>query len=303
MSAQFGRWNLDGKPVDCRYLEQVGGALEPYGPDGAHSYSDKYVSILYHAFHTTRESHREVQPHICSSGAIITWDGRLDNRADLISDLRYALPVDSTDVAIVSKAFEKWGTNCFGKLIGDWAISIWDPGARFLLLANDPIGVRHLYYIFDQTHIAWSTVLGPLVWFADKTPEFSEEYIAGWLSIFPATHLTPWRGIYAVPPSSFVLLKPGKRAVARYWDFDADSKIRCRSDAEYEEQFRSVFENAVRRRLRSGRTQRRARFLIDCLHGRQDHRFRCRRDSSRRYDLLLRRLRTKLERTSLFHAS
>lgn len=253
MSVQFGRWNLDGKPVDRTYLKKVEETLAPYGPDGGTSFVSVNLAILYYAFHTTKESHLEVQPHISPSGTLITWDGRLDNRADLISELRGSLTVNATDVAIAAKAFENWGTNCFGKLIGDWAISISNPVERSLVLAKDPVGTRHLYYSFDRNEITWSTVLDPLVRLAGKTFELDEEYIAGWLSMFPATHLTPYVGICSVPPSSLVLVRRGRRAVTKYWDFNSNTEIRFGRDAEYEEHFRIVLENAVRRRLRSDR--------------------------------------------------
>jgi asparagine synthase (glutamine-hydrolysing) len=41
--------------------------------------------------------------------------------------------------------------------------------------------------------------------------------------------------------------------VSKYWDFDPGKKIRYRTDAEYEEQFRTVFAKAVQRCLRSDR--------------------------------------------------
>jgi len=251
MSVQFGRWNFEGQPAAPDYIEKVSVTLAPYGPDSNESYSKGGVEILYRAFHTTKESHRESQPHISLSGAVITWDGRLDNRAELISDLRDAATSNTTDVAIVSAAYEKWRTNFLARLIGDWALSIWNPNNRSLILAKDPIGTRHLYYLIDKDHIAWSTVLDPLVLFGGKTFSLSEEYIAGWLSLFPATHLTPCVGVHSVPPSSSVLLKPGKHVVSKYWDFDPDKKIRYRTEAEYEEHFRSVFAEAVRRSLRS----------------------------------------------------
>ena len=253
MSVQFGTWNLDGKPVDCRGLERVGAVLAPYGPDGGSSYADKNIAILYYAFHATKESCRETQPHISPSGAVITWDGRLDNHAELITELRDSLTITSTDVAIVAAAYEKWGIDCFGKLIGDWALSIWNSDNRTLVLAKDPIGTRHLYYSFDNNQVAWSTILDPLIRLAGKTFALNEEYIAGWFSMFPAVHLTPCVGIHSVPPSSSVLLRPGKHAVSKYWDFDPKNKIRYRTDAEYEEHFRVVFAKAVQRKLRSDR--------------------------------------------------
>ncbi|MGC0775702.1 MAG: hypothetical protein WCD68_00740, partial [Candidatus Acidiferrum sp.] len=251
MSIQFGRWNFDGKPVDRHYLEKVSPLISPHGPDGAGSYSKGDISILYRAFHTTEESRRESQPHVTSSGFILTWDGRLDNRAELIGRLRDLVTVHSTDVEIVSAAFEYWWEDSLSMLIGDWALSIWNPHTRSLTLAKDPIGTRHLYYACDDKQVSWSTILDPLVLLAGKTFALCEEYIAGWFSFFPAAHLTPYVGIHSVPPSSSVLIRPGKHIVSKYWDFDPSKRIRYRTDGEYEEHFRTVFAEAVRRRLRS----------------------------------------------------
>jgi asparagine synthase (glutamine-hydrolysing) len=251
VSIQFGRWNLNGEPVDRNYLEKVKHAITTHGPDDSGSYSNGSVTILYSAFHTTKESRCESQPHVTPSGAILTWDGRLDNRAELISRLRKVLTISSTDVQIAAAAFEEWGSDCLAKLIGDWALSIWDPRDRCLFFAKDPIGTRHLYYSFDNSQVSWSTILDPLVLFAGSTFKLCEEYIAGCFSSFPAAHLTPYVGIHAVPPSSCVLLRPGVHTVCKYWDFDPGKTLRYRTDAEYEDHFRTVFSEAVRRRLRS----------------------------------------------------
>jgi asparagine synthase (glutamine-hydrolysing) len=267
MSVQFGIWNFEDQPPAPDCIEKVSAALAPYGPDSNESYSKGGVRILYRAFHTTKESHREKQPCISPSGAVITWDGRLDNRADLISELgpsviattaRDLLSSPPTDVAIVAAAYEKWGAKCLGKLIGDWALSIWSPRERSVLLAKDPIGTKHLYYSFDDKQLTWSTILDPLVLFAGKTFEICEEYIAGWFAImFPAAHLTPYVGIRAIPPSCSVLLKPGRSGtnhiITKYWDFDPGKRVHYRTDAEYEEHFRAALATAVERRLRSDR--------------------------------------------------
>ena len=257
MSIQFGRWNFEGQLPAPDYIEQVTATLSPYGPDSNESYSKAGVTILYRAFHTTKESRREKQPYISPSGSVITWDGRLDNRADLIRELADSLTITSTDVAIVAAAYEKWGSNCFAKLIGDWALSIWNPSDCSLILAKDFIGTRHLYYSIDKDHVTWSTILDPLVLFAGKTFSICQEYIAGWFSYFPDAHLTPYVGVNGVPPSSFVrlrLLKDDiKHHITKYWDFDPCKRIRYRSDAEYEEHFRVALTTAVQRRLRSDR--------------------------------------------------
>lgn len=251
MSVQFGKCNLDGRPIDPQELEEIRPILTPYGPDGEGYITDGNVGIVYRAFHTTKESRKEDQPHVSGSGTVVTWDGRIDNREELVQLLGHTISPEPTDLQIVSAAYERWGTNCFAKLVGDWAVSVWNPRDQTLTLAKDFLGTRHLYYRVERAQVTWCTILDPLVLFSENTFPLCEEYLAGWLSFFPATHLTAYSGIHSVPPSSFALISSRKQTIRKYWGFDPESVVTCKSDAEYEEQFRFVFANAVRRRLRS----------------------------------------------------
>lgn len=250
MSAQFGRWNFDGKPPAPEYLGKVESVLKMYGPDSSATYADSDLTMLYCAYHTTKESGREAQPTVTPLGSVMTWDGRLDNRTELIAELG-CLTSESTDIAIVAEAYDRWGANSFAKLVGDWAISVWNPRDRSVILAIDPLGTRHLYYSLERSEVNWCTVLDPLILFAKKSFSICEDYIAGWFSYFPAADLTPYVGIQAVPPSSAVSIRAGIRSIRKYWEFDPSKSIRHGSDAEYEDHFRTVFAEAIRRRLRS----------------------------------------------------
>lgn len=247
MSAQYGRWNFDG--AGSVPSEQTRRLLAPYGPDAEGIYTGHGIGILFRAFMTTEESTAERQPLILSSGAVVTWDGQLDNREDLVRALGDRVSVVDNDVAIVLAAYERWKSGCFGKLVGDWAVSIWSPQEKSILLARDFVGAKQLYYRVDGDSVTWSTVLDPLVFGRDLA--LDEEYIAGWLSSFPAPHLTPYAEIHAVPPASLIRFTPKGHTVRRYWEFDGTKRIRYPSDGEYEEHFRAVFGQSIRRRLRS----------------------------------------------------
>ena len=251
MSVQFGKCNFDGVPVDPGDLDKVRPLLAPYGPDGEGCICKDNLAILFLAFHTTKESRREIQPHVSQSGALLTWDGRLDNREELIRRLGGGISVTSTDLEIVAAAYGHWGTDSLAKLIGDWTLSIWDAKNRCLILAKDFIGTRQLFYSVEKDHVSWCTILDPLVLLAGHSFELHKEYVASWLACFPAPQLTPYVGIHSVPPSSFVRLETDKRTIVRYWDFDPGKRVRFGTDAEYEENFREVFSSSVRRRLRS----------------------------------------------------
>ena len=251
MSAQFGRWHFEGAPSTTLYMEKVRTLLRPYGPDGEGSFSKEGINVLYRAFHTTTEARQETQPCILSDGAVLTWDGRLDNRKELVDEMRPSVSMRDGDVSIAAAAYARWGTDCFPRILGDWAMAIWNPRKRVLVLAKDFLGTRHLYYSIESDHVRWSTLFDPLVLLAEKEPALHEEYFAGWFSGFPAAHLTPYAGIHAVPPGCSVTIAPGKHIVSKYWDFDGSKRILHRGDAEYEEQFRTLFAESVRRRLRS----------------------------------------------------
>lgn len=251
MSLQFGLCNLRAAPVDPEYITRVRSLASPYSPDGHQEYSGLGINVLYAPFHTTKANLSENQPCITKSGAVVTWDGRLDNRNEILQMLGDVLEFDSADSSIAATAYELLGTRCFAKLVGDWTISIWDGSSRSLILAKDAIGVRHLYYAVEREQVRWGTLLDPLVLFADHSYPPNEEYVAGWLSFFPAAHLTPYEGIHSVPPASFVLLTRETQRVTQYWNFDSRRKIRYGTDREYEEHFVSVFADSIRRRLQS----------------------------------------------------
>ena len=109
MSVQAGIWNFDGRPVDRKLLADFSESLKQQGPDGESSYVDGSIALLYRPFHTTAESRREKQPYVSHRGFILTWDGRLDNRDELIAELRSDLEAEPTDVAIVAAAFDRLG--------------------------------------------------------------------------------------------------------------------------------------------------------------------------------------------------
>src|SRR5437764_204781 len=106
MSVQAGSWNFDGRPVDRKLLADFSESLKQQGPDGESSYVEGSTAMLYRPFHTTAESRREKQPHFSRRGFVLTWDGRLDNRDDLIAEFRDYLEADPTDVEIVAAAFD-----------------------------------------------------------------------------------------------------------------------------------------------------------------------------------------------------
>jgi asparagine synthase (glutamine-hydrolysing) len=251
MSVQIGIWNVDGKPVDKNSLSDISQQLSSYGPDGESLHLMGPFGILFRPFHTTLESRLEQQPYVSASGKVVIWDGRLDNRDELISRVGAPLRNGSTDLAIFSAVFDLWNTDCFSQVIGDWAVTIWDPIDKKLILARDYVGIRHLFYYPGPNTIAWCSHLAGLVPLA-RDLTICDEYIAGYFAFHPAAHLTPYEEIASVPPGGYVTIKrDGTIRSQIYWALDTSRNTYLRTDLEYEEQYRFLFRKAVQRRLRT----------------------------------------------------
>lgn len=251
MSAIGGIINFDGGPVDANLLTQLSANLQSYGPDGGSDVRWNSVGVVYRAFHTNVESRTERQPLISHTGCILAWDGRLDNREELITLLHDQLSTDRSDNAIVMAAYHKWATTFPQRIIGDFAFSLWDPASRTLLLARDPVGARLLFYYVDKNRLIWSSRLESLLEVPGIKLEINDEYVAGYLSLHPGEGLTPYKNIYAVPPAHLAIVRDGKVVCRRFWGLDPDKEIRYRTDREYEEHFLALLSEAVRTRLRA----------------------------------------------------
>ena len=251
MSAIGGIINLNGAPVDAEFLARLGDDLQSYGPDGGLEVRQDSIGIVYRAFHTNLESRLERQPladqHLC----ILAWDGRLDNREELITLLHDELRGDCSDSAIVLAAYHKWNLAFPQRIIGDFAFSLWDPASRTLLLARDPVGARLLFYYVDTNRFIWASRLEALLEFPGIELEINDEYVAGYLSLHPGEGLTPYNNIHAVPPAHSAILRDGKVSCRRFWGLDPHKEIRYQTDREYEEHFVDLFSEAVRTRLRA----------------------------------------------------
>ena len=258
MSALGGIFNFGNNPapVDRAKLAALGKLLAARGPDGGGEACNAHVGMTYRAYHTTHESQFEVQPVVSTDGHMLTWDGRLDNRDDLIAELFSGARGERiiTDAEIVLAAYLRWGQKSFVRLIGDFGLALWDPHAKTLLLVRDVLGTRPINYYLHRGGTVWSTELQPLLDVANIPREVDEEYVAGFLTRYPPWGRTPYKNVFGVKPQHFVSVnQDGEIKETSYWTLDPSREIRYGRDEEYEEHFLHEFNDSLKKRLRSHR--------------------------------------------------
>jgi asparagine synthase (glutamine-hydrolysing) len=264
MSVITGLWNFSGDAPDLPLLESVARQARQYASGPQSSYFRGSVGMIYQPFDAGRAESEKPQPHRAASGSIMMWNGRLDNRAELIAFLGDAndgtssphndpMLKSTSDVDIAHAIFCKCGSDGLRKITGDWALTVWDGLERRLVLACDFCGIRHLYYCQLPNSVLWCTDLKAIVAGSHRQFHLCDAYIAEYLEAMPTCGRTPYREIKAVPPGHWVEITELDVTVHRYWNWDTRTPILYKSDAEYEEHFRHVFRQSVKRRLRSKR--------------------------------------------------
>jgi Glutamine amidotransferase domain len=177
MNIQFGLWNSDTGPVTPAQISRMKSILDRFPCDGQDEFRDDQIYFLHRYSNADKEIR---QPVRTEAGCVLCWDGRLDNTSDLADALGNGRLRRACDVELVGAAHNRWGTQTFSKLIGDWALSLWNPNDRTLILARDFLGTRSLYYSTNAGSVSWSSLLDPLILAGTSSPFLDEEYIAGW---------------------------------------------------------------------------------------------------------------------------
>ncbi len=187
-------------------------------------------------------------------GLTITGEVRLDNR----DELRRALDLEPEerkglgDLALILRAYERWGDACAGRLLGDFAFAIHDARTGRAFGARDHLGVKPFYYRASERGLAFATRASAIGEVDGLPLDVDERRVADvCVPELECVDLTStfFLGVYRLPPGHRLTFDAGRASVAPYWTPDPSREIRLGSDGEYVEAFRELFTEAVRCRL------------------------------------------------------
>ncbi|OCC15630.1 Asparagine synthetase (glutamine-hydrolyzing) [Dissulfuribacter thermophilus] len=255
MSAIAGICYWDGRDVAREELLAMAKALAHRGPDGKNIWHKGPIGLVHLMLHTTPESLNERLPlEDKATGLVITSDARIDNREELLESLgvKGREASQMPDSELILKAYKKWGRKCPERLLGDFAFAIWDSRERTLFCARDHMGVKPFYYYASRDFFAFSTEIKGLLALNNVSRRINEVRIADFLAaIVLDNESTFWRSILRLPPAHFCVIRNGIFEKGAYWQLPSEPKKHIKRDSEYAEEFRHIFTEAVRCRLRS----------------------------------------------------
>lgn len=258
MSGIVGIYRADGRAVAPGLLERMSQAMAHRGPDREGQWVSGPIGLGHRLLYTTPESLDEKQPVTDDRRECwLVWDGRLDNREELIAALKAAgrFLRGQTDPELVVDAYRQWGVDCLKRLIGEFAFALWDGRTQSLLCARDRLGLKPFHYTWDGVTFLFSSEVKPLLAVSGTMPEPDDEMVLAFLlREFREGDQgrTFFQGIRRLPPGYLLRLQEGRLRIERYWAIDPARETRYARDEEYAEHFLSLFREAVRCRTRSG---------------------------------------------------
>ncbi|MDJ0736123.1 MAG: lasso peptide isopeptide bond-forming cyclase [Nostocaceae cyanobacterium] len=256
MSGIVGIYYLDGRPVEGENLGRMVDILAHRGPDGVDIWYCESVGLGHRMLWTTPESLLEKMPLVSQTGdLVITADARIDNREELIPELGLNdRPAEKiTDSELILSAYQKWGEDCPQHLLGDFAFAIWDEGNQKLFCARDHMGVKPFYYYHQPGRFfAFASEIKALLCLPQVPQQLNEIRIGDYLTLMMEDKtITTYQNILRLSPAHSMTITPSQIRSQSYWLLDPHREILLNSDQEYAEEFRDIFTEAVRCRLRS----------------------------------------------------
>jgi asparagine synthase (glutamine-hydrolysing) len=195
------------------------------------------------------------QPMTDQTGnAAISFNGEIYNFMDLrdeLSDAGVAFK-SRTDTEVILQGYLRWGTDVFARLRGMFALAIWDPAKRKLILARDSMGIKPLYVYADANVVLFASEVRALLSSGLVPKRLDGEGLASYLSFGSvASPRTIIEDIQSLMPGDCVEVSLGASPTLSRSRFRARSERRPTPNTRTEavEELRGILTESVARHL------------------------------------------------------
>lgn len=245
MSGLFGVVDLAAGRIEPEELRRLAELASYRAPGGITCHVLGSAGLAHLALGEADRPLLDSQHQIC-----VLFDGRLDNRPELIAKLSPARGPEASDTEILLAAYLEWEEACTDHLLGDFAFAIWDSPRRRLLCAVDPLGIKPLHYAQAGSLVCFASDAVQVLQHPAVPDGHDEMEIAAYLA---GRCEDPERSFFTaiskLAPGHRLIVEGGALRVERYWDPNP-REIRYPQEEDYADRFRELLQQAVTDRTR-----------------------------------------------------
>lgn len=255
MSAIFGIYYRQGKRSSLSLLNDMRQKLIHRERNGTVMIEHKSIG-LGQLNGITQYSHSRLYPKNYRDYIKIVLDGRIDNRAELLSmlNLRQYNNAKIGDEEIIIHAYLKWNKKCVNYIKGIFVFAIWDDRLQSLTIANDHIGLRNIYYYMNHDIFAFASEISALRAINKINWQHNNERVASFVlgTHFNKSHnQTFYKNIHRLKRSTILEIDKSNLQLFDYWDLAVNSTtIKYSNENEYIEDFKEKFILSIQNRMK-----------------------------------------------------
>lgn len=250
-----------GDQVEEGTLRQMLAMLRHRGPDQFGIYLDEQVGLGSARLSIIDLSSGQ-QPISNEDETLwIVFNGEIFNYVELRPELerRGHHFATNSDTEVILHLYEDFGPDCLKHLNGQFAIAIWDTRQKSLFLARDRVGIRPIFYTDTGQALVFGSEIKAILAYPGVTAEIDPAALDDIFTYWsPQSPRTVFKGVYEVPPGSYMLVRNGEKQIERYWqlEFPDISSTEYlagmkRPEQEYLAEFQGLLIDATQIRLRA----------------------------------------------------
>lgn len=204
-----------------RILDKMLTRIRYRGPDEAGAFISNDVSLG-----SVRLSIIDIasghQPLCDDSGRFwITFNGEIFNYLELrkVLEKKGCRFSTNSDTEVLLLAYREFGSKCLSMLNGQFAFAVWDTKEKSLFLARDRVGIRPLFYTYQNSRLVFASEIKSIFEFPDVVRKLNynalRQTFTFWTALSPHT---VFDGITELPPGHFLEYKQQQINVEKYWE-------------------------------------------------------------------------------------
>lgn len=208
-------------------LKKMTDALSHRGPDASGYFfdQDKGVALGHRRLSILDLSESANQPMSSHCGRyVMVYNGEIYNFKEIANRLKKTSWKTSSDSEVVLEAFVEWGIDFIHQLNGMFSIVIYDKNENKLFLFRDRMGIKPLYYFYNEKDLIFSSELKAILTIK-KNLRINNESIYTYLHVgFVPGSQTIYHETFKLSQGSYLIYHKGEISNKSYWKVEKKIK-------------------------------------------------------------------------------
>lgn len=201
-------------------LKLMAKPLEKRGNQNSHHFYNQGLGMIHQRLSFLDKSARAQQPMFSQNDRfVMVMDGQAYNYNEISRGfIQESFKTDS-DAEVVLENFVEKNIRSIYQINGMFSVALYDQIEESLVLFRDRVGIKPLYYYWDEENFAFASELQALFQLQQIKRRLNKKAVAEFLHLgyIPASN-TLYQNIYKLPAGSWLRLHKGQLIEKKYWN-------------------------------------------------------------------------------------